>query len=102
MTRAEIYNRVVGILVKSFELDPADIKPESKLFEELDLDSIDAVDMFVELHEVTNRRIDPQVARKIRTVEDIVNLVEAELAGSSDAPPAASAASSPTSDAKDS
>lgn len=79
MTRAEIYTRVVGILVKSFELDPADIKPESKLFEELDLDSIDAVDMFVELHEVTNRRIDPAVARNIRTVEDIVDLVDREL-----------------------
>lgn len=86
MTRAEIYNRVVGILVKSFELDPADIKPESRLFEDLDLDSIDAVDMFVELHEVTNRRIDPQVARKIRTVEDIVNLVEGELNPPADGP----------------
>lgn len=80
MTRAEIHNRVVGILVKTFELDPADIKPESRLFEDLDLDSIDAVDMFVELHEVTGRRIDPQAARKIRTVQDIVDLVEAELA----------------------
>jgi acyl carrier protein len=86
MTRAEIYNRIVGILVKTFELDPADIKPESRLFEDLDLDSIDAIDMFVELHEVTGRRIDVQVARKIRTVQDIVNLVESELA-SAGAPP---------------
>ena len=79
MTRDEIYQRIVGILVKTFELDPADIKPESRLFEELDLDSIDAVDMFVELHEVTGRRINPEVARKIRTVQDIVDLVEAEF-----------------------
>jgi len=81
MTRAEISQRVVGILVKTFELDPADIRPESRLYEDLDLDSIDAVDMFVELHEITGRRIDPQVARKIRTVDDIVTMVEAELAG---------------------
>ena len=80
MTRAEIYQRITGILVKTFELDPADIRPESRLFEDLDLDSIDAVDMFVELHEVTGRRIDPQAARNIRTVQDIVALVEAELA----------------------
>jgi acyl carrier protein len=79
MTRAEITERVVGILVKTFELDRADIRLESRLYEELDLDSIDAVDMFVELHEVTGRRIDPEVARKIRTVQDIVDLVEAEL-----------------------
>jgi hypothetical protein len=51
--------------------------------------------MFVELHEVTNRRIDPQVARKIRTVEDIVNLVEGELNPPADGPasPPADAAS---------
>ncbi len=79
MTRAEITERVIGILVKTFELDRADIRLESKLYEELDLDSIDAVDMFVELHEITGRRIDPEVARKIRTVQDIVDLVEAEL-----------------------
>ncbi len=83
MTRAEIYQRITGILVKTFELDPADIRPESRLFEDLDLDSIDAVDMFVELHEVTGRRIDPQSARNIRTVQDIVTLVEAELAADS-------------------
>jgi len=80
MTRAEIYQRITGILVKTFELDPADIRPESRLYEDLDLDSIDAVDMFVELHEITGRRIDPEVARKIRTVDDIVGLVESELA----------------------
>lgn len=90
MTRAEIYNRIVGILVKSFELDPGDIRPESRLFEDLDLDSIDAIDMFVELHEVTGRRIDVQVARKIRTVEDIVNLVESELAAAGAPPSTAS------------
>ena len=106
MTRAEIYQRITGILVKTFELDPADIRPESRLFEDLDLDSIDAVDMFVELHEVTNRRIDPQVARKIRTVEDIVNLVEGEIHGT---PPGAAAndandppAATDTTDDKDS
>lgn len=112
MTRAEIYNRVVGILIKSFELDPADIKPESRLFEDLDLDSIDAVDMFVELHEVTGRRIDPKVARNIRTVDDIVNLVEGEIAGSTPAPSATDASADvsadspasgePTPDAKES
>ncbi len=81
MTRAEIYQRITGILVKTFELDPADIRPESRLYEDLDLDSIDAVDMFVELHVVTGRRIDPKVARNIRTVQDIVALVEGELSG---------------------
>lgn len=80
MTRDEIYNHLVDILVNTFELERGDIRPEVNLFEELDLDSIDAVDMFVEIHALTGRRIDAEVARKIRTVQDVVDLVESELA----------------------
>lgn len=80
MNPAEIYPKIVEILVRMFELNEADITPESKLFEEFDLDSIDAVDLFVELHEVTGRRIAAEAARNIRTVQDIVDLVAEELA----------------------
>ena len=80
MTRDDIQRHILDILVNTFELDRAEITPESKLFEELDLDSIDAVDMFVEIHALTGRRIEAEVARKVRTVRDVVDLVEAELA----------------------
>jgi len=62
MTRNEIFQRIVEILSDSFELDPASIKLESTLYEELDLDSIDAIDVFVQLREVTGRRPDPAEA----------------------------------------
>jgi acyl carrier protein len=80
MTRDEIYTRIVEILSDSFELDPAKITLESTLYEELDLDSIDAIDVFVQLREVTGRRPDPAEARKIRTVAELVSFVEAEIA----------------------
>lgn len=80
MTRDEILKSVVEILADSFELDPEEIKPESKLYEELGLDSIDAVDIFVQLRELTGRRPNPDVAREIRTVEELVTFVENELA----------------------
>ena len=80
MTRDDIQRHILDILVNTFELDRAEITLESKLFEELDLDSIDAVDMFVEIHALTGRRIEADVARKVRTVADVVDLVEAELA----------------------
>ena len=79
MTRAEIYTRVVGILVKSFELDPADIKPESKLFEELDLDSIDAIDLVARLQQLTGQRLGEDAMRKVRSVGDIADLVAEQL-----------------------
>ena len=80
MTRDEIFERIAEILADSFELDRAEIKPESTLYEDLDLDSIDAIDIFVQLREVTGRRPDPNDAKKIRTVEELVAFVEAEIA----------------------
>ncbi|MCA9635637.1 MAG: acyl carrier protein [Myxococcales bacterium] len=80
MTRDEIYNHLVEILVGTFELDAGDIGPDVNLFEDLDLDSIDMVDMFVEIHAITGKRIEAEVARSIRTVKDVVDLVERELA----------------------
>jgi acyl carrier protein len=80
MTRDEIFQRIVEILSDSFEIEASEIKPESTLYEELDLDSIDAIDIFVQLREVTGRRPDPADARKIRTIQELIEFVEAEIA----------------------
>jgi acyl carrier protein len=80
MTRDQIYQRIVEILSDSFELDRSRIAMESTLYEELDLDSIDAIDIFVQLREVTGRRPDPSEARKIRTVAELVDFVQSEIA----------------------
>jgi len=80
MTREEINQSIVEILSDSFELDPDTIKPESTLYEELDLDSIDAVDIFVQLRDLTGRRPDPERAKEVRTVDELITFVEEELA----------------------
>jgi len=80
MTREEIQQSIVEILSDSFELEPETIKPESTLYEELDLDSIDAVDIFVQLRDLTGRRPDPERAKQVRTVDELITFVEEELA----------------------
>jgi acyl carrier protein len=80
MTRDEIQQQIVEILSDSFELDPATIKGDSTLYEELDLDSIDAVDIFVQLRDITGRRPDPEKAKQVRTVDELVTFVEEEIA----------------------
>ncbi|MFK8000566.1 MAG: acyl carrier protein [Polyangiales bacterium] len=80
MTREEIHQKVVEILADSFELEASEIKPESTLYEELDLDSIDAVDIFVQMRDITGRRPDPEKAKLIRTVEELVNFAVEERA----------------------
>ncbi|MFG6655801.1 acyl carrier protein [Scandinavium sp. M-37] len=76
MTEQEtIYQEVSELLHKLFELDPQDIKPESRLYEDLELDSIDAVDMVVHLQKKTGKKIKPDEFKSVRTVQDVVDAV---------------------------
>jgi len=78
-SRDEIFGKLREILSDSFELDPGKIQLSSTLYEELDLDSIDAIDIFTQLREMTGRRPDPADARKVRTVDELVDFVLAEI-----------------------
>ncbi|MFN7702584.1 MAG: acyl carrier protein [Deltaproteobacteria bacterium] len=79
-SREEVLERIVEILSDSFEIEKSKIQPESTLYEELDLDSIDAIDIFTQLREVTGRRPDPAEARNVRTVAELIDFVFAEIA----------------------
>lgn len=63
-------------LVELFDIDAQAIQPEARLYEDLDIDSIDAVDLVVELKQFTGRRINPDDFKSVRTVGDVVNAVE--------------------------
>ncbi len=76
MKNETIYQEVTGLLVKLFELDAEQIKPESRLYEDLDLDSIDAVDMVVHLQKRSGKKIKPEDFKAVRTVQDVVDAVE--------------------------
>lgn len=76
MGKQEIYQQITTLLVKLFEIDEADIKPESRLYEELELDSIDAVDLVVHLQKVTGKKIMPEMFKSVRTVQDVVDAVD--------------------------
>ncbi|WP_368544169.1 acyl carrier protein [Enterobacter soli] len=71
-----LYQEVSGLLITLFELNPADITPEARLYEDLELDSIDAVDMVVHLQKKTGKRIKPETFKAVRTVQDVVDAVE--------------------------
>jgi len=80
LSREEIYERLTVALEELFDIPPEKVTPESKLFEELDLDSIDAVDLIVKLQEITGRRIKPEQFKAVRTVGDVLDCVEKLLA----------------------
>lgn len=71
--RDELFDELRSILVEMFELDEADIVPEARLYEDLDIDSIDAVDLVVRLKELTGTRVQPDQFKQVRTVGDVVD-----------------------------
>jgi len=71
-TQEEIYPKIVSILEELFEIDPAQITPEANLYQDLDIDSIDAVDLVVELKKMTGKKIRPEDFKMVRTVQDVV------------------------------
>ncbi len=78
-TRDEIFNELKNILVNDFEIDEDKILPDANLFEDLEFDSIDAVDLAVRLQDFTKQKISPENFKQIRTVEDVVDAVESLL-----------------------
>ena len=68
------------VFVENFSIEEADIALDAKLYEDLDIDSIDAVDLMVALKKKTGRKLDPEVFKGLRTVDDVVGAVHNLLA----------------------
>ncbi len=74
-TQEEIFATLKQIMSEMFELSPDDIALEANLGQDLDIDSIDAVDLMVRLREITGKRINPEDFKNARTVRDVVETV---------------------------
>jgi acyl carrier protein len=83
-SRNELQAQLADYLVELFEVPRNLITADALLYEDLDLDSIDAVDLVVQLQHMTGRRIQPEAFKSVRTVKDVVDCVEQLLAA--DAP----------------
>ena len=74
-SKDDIYQLLRKLLADMFEVPEEDIQPSANLYEDLDIDSIDAVDLVVELRAITGKQIDPDEFKAVRTVEDVINAV---------------------------
>ena len=75
MTKNELFDRISQILQDTFEIDPARITPEAHLGTDLDIDSIDAVDLIVQLKPLLGGRLQPDAFKSVRTVQDVVDVL---------------------------
>ena len=72
MTHDEIFARVAAVLDQTFEIDPARITLDARLYDDLDIDSIDAVDLLVKMKPLLSRPLQPEQFKSVRTVRDVV------------------------------
>jgi acyl carrier protein len=81
MNNPQLLAKLRELLADKFEVDPARITPEADLYRDLDLDSIDAVDLIIKLQEMTGKRIKPEEFKSVRTIGDVCVAVDRLLAG---------------------
>ena len=59
-----------------FEIEPADIQLESNKYYDIDVDSIDAIDLVVKIKELTGKQVKPEDFKNVRTVQDVVVVIQ--------------------------
>ena len=84
MTNEEILQRIKDIMSELFDIDASRVVPEARLRDDLDIDSIDAVDLIVQLKPLVGRRMQPEAFKSVRTIGDVVDAIQLLVSG--DAP----------------
>lgn len=82
MTQDEIFAKLKDILVGEFEVDEGAVTLEATLFDDLELDSIDSIDLIQKMKEYMpgDTKIDPAIFKTVKTVKDVVVALEPYMA----------------------
>ena len=81
MTQTQILSRLRELLADTFEIDPARVTPEADLYKDLDLDSIDALELGVALHKKYRLKLeqaDQRVREHFRSVRTLAEFIRAQ------------------------
>lgn len=75
----DILLRLRDVLHTTFEIEPSRVTADAHLFTDLELDSIDAVDLAIQVQEMTGMRIKPEDFKNVRTVGDVIATIRTLL-----------------------
>lgn len=75
-TKENILKEISAVLADEFECDSAKLTADARLYEDLDLDSIDAVDLVVRLQQQTGIKVQAEDFKSIRTLGDVAGVIE--------------------------
>ena len=72
----DVFTMLVNIIHQEFDIPIEKIKLDSKFYDDLDLDSIDAIDLIGRMQAILGERINPEHFKSVLTVGDVVAIVE--------------------------
>jgi acyl carrier protein len=75
-SRDEIFAIVSEVLQQEFDFAAEKLTPDTDLIDDLDLDSIDAIDMAVRLEERTGLHFEDEALKSLRTIRDVVDQID--------------------------
>lgn len=73
MNKEQLFLKIREILVNQFDVEESSVSIDANLYDELKIDSIDAVDLLVQLKELTGEKIAPEKFREVRTIGDVLD-----------------------------
>lgn len=76
MDRQSMFSQIADYLVSSFDVPRDLITPDADLVDQLNLDSIDAIDLMVRIQEITGRKVSPDEFKTVRTINDVLILAQ--------------------------
>ncbi len=76
MTREDILAQIRGVLADLFEIDPSRVTLDANLNTDLEIDSIDAVDLIDRIRRFTGKKVSGEAFRSVLTVGDLVGVIE--------------------------
>lgn len=76
LTQDQILEKLREWMEDLFEIEPDDIQLDSNLYSDLDVDSIDAIDLVVKIKELTGKQVQPEDFKNVRTVQDVVTVIQ--------------------------
>ena len=76
LTQEQVLEKLREWMDDLFEITPEDVQLDANLANDLDVDSIDAIDLVVKIKELTGKQVNPEDFKNVRTVQDVVTVIQ--------------------------
>ncbi len=76
LSQEQVLEKLREWMEELFEIEPESIQLESNLYADLDVDSIDAIDLVVKIKELTGKQVKPEDFKNVRTIQDVVVVIQ--------------------------